>query len=420
MRSKYKFKMKPYNDAIKIGVSSFEARSIRKYIDVLSAKGYRIAMDIYSEMDLPPYNMSFYDGYAVHHEDTFGAKSSQPKILKLVGSIFKPTDVEDIKLSEGECVYVSANSPLPEGADAVVREEYTEKKGDTIIIKKEVRMWEDVVLKGEDVKKGEILIKKGSIIRGQDVGLMLEMGLKRVCVYRKPVIGLVSTGDELLEELEGGNPYPDNYSIIIKDLLDSLGIKTEILGIVHDDIEEIQEVIINNIESFDAIAIIGGASRGENDRTGSAIEKIGEIIFHATNLSPGKVSGLAKVRGKPVFIVPAHIGSAVSCIYNIMIPILSKIYLDGIQLIPKVNARLTADVDAKAYSYTFRTVKLRYTGEQLLATPHIKRLGGSTLLTILSQAQGYILLPPGSRASKGDLVEVNLFSPIEVLSWEMD
>jgi molybdopterin biosynthesis enzyme len=216
------------------------------------------------------------------------------------------------------------------------------------------------------------------------------------------------------------NPYPDNYSIIVKNLLDSLGFKAEILGIIHDDIEEIKGVIIDNIDSYDAIAIIGGASRGMNDKTGLAIEKTGEMIFHATNLSPGKVSGLAKIHGKPVFIVPAHIGSAVSCIYNIMIPILSNIYLDGIQLIPKVKARLTTDVDAKAYSYTIRTVSLRYGEEELSATPHIKRLGGSTLLTILSQAQGYILLPPGSKASKGDIVEVNLFSPIETLSWEME
>jgi len=149
-----------------------------------------------------------------------------------------------------------------------------------------------------------------------------------------------------------------------------------------------------------------------------SIEKVGEVIFHGTTLSPGKVSGVCRVDGKPVFLVPGHIGSATSCICNIIIPIISKIYYDGMELLPKVLAKLTTPVEARPGSYTFRTVSLEWCNDGLRATPHLKRLGGSTLITILSKAGGFILIPPGVKLSPGEIVRVTLLNPLEVFSWK--
>jgi len=154
------------------------------------------------------------------------------------------------------------------------------------------------------------------------------------------------------------------------------------------------------------------------DYTGIGVEKIGEVIFHGTTLSSGKVSGVYKVDAKPVFLITGHIGSATSCICNIIIPIISKIYYDGVELLPRVLAKLTTPVEARPGSYTLRTVSLEWHNDGLRAAPYLKRLGGSTLTTILSKPGGFILIPPGIKLSPGEIVKVTLLNHHEVSSWK--
>ncbi len=417
----YKFKPKPYEDALKLAFSSFKPRASRELVPVTSALGWRVAVEVVSNKYLPPNHIAFYDGYAVMFEDTIGADVTKPVKLRVRGSVLKEGDERELVIEKGYAAYVSSNAPLPRGANAVVREEFTDLVGDYVLIKKEVSLGENVVFKGEDIKPGDVLLEKGSILGAQDLGLLMELGVSRIYVYRKPTIGIIATGDELVEKLERGVPFPDNYSAILAFLFNMLGFYGRQIGIVRDNIGEIEEIISANIHLFDALALVAGASRGLRDYSGKVLENLGEIIFHSTNLRPGKVSGLARVEGKPVFLVPGHIGSAISCLYNIIVPIMSKIYYDGIQLVPKVKARLSSDVEARPGSYTFRTVSLSWSrGGTLVAAPHIRRMGGSTLLTILSRAQGYILIPPGSKLARGQVIEVSLFSPLESLRWSCE
>ena len=419
MPLEYRFKAKPYDEALKTALESFPQKSSCELIPIADALGRRIAEDIYAPFDMPLKNIAFYDGYAVRHEDTHGASASNRVKLKVIGSVLKNGEETGLRIDRGAAVYLSANSPLPEGADAVVREELTSREDDFVLVKKEVELYEDVVLRGEDAKKGEVLLSRGAIIRPQDQLLLSEIGLSRVRVYREPIIGVASVGDELLERFEKGIPYPDNYSFLLSSTLRLTGVKTSSLGILRDDPDEIAEFISKNIKYYDCLALIGGAARGVKDYTGMGIEKIGEVIFHATTLSPGKVSGVGRVENKPVFLVPGHIGSATSCICNVIIPIISKMYYDGVELLPKVFAKLTEPVEARPGLYTFRTVSLEWTNEGLNATPHLKRLGGSTLITILSRARGFILIPPGVKLSKGEIVKVTLLNHLEALSWKL-
>ena len=237
-------------------------------------------------------------------------------------------------------------------------------------------------------------------------------------MYREPTIGIVSVGDELLERFEKGVSYPDNYFFLVSSTLRLVGCRMAYLGILRDDPDEIAEFISKDIRYCDALALIGGAARGVRDYSVMGIERMGEIVFHGTTLSPCKVSGVCRVDGKPVFLVPGHIGSATSCICNIIISIISKIYYDEIELLPKVLAKLTTPVEARPGSYTFRTVSLEWCNEGLRATPHLKRLGGSTLITILSKAGGFILIPPRVKLSPGEIVRVALLNPLEVFSWK--
>jgi molybdenum cofactor synthesis domain-containing protein len=418
MPLEYKFKAKPYDEVLKSALQAFPQKAAYELVHVSEALGRRVAEDVHAPFDIPRKNIAFYDGYAVRHEDTKGATASNPIKLRVVGLVLKDGEEVGLRVEKGTAAYLSANSPLPEGADAVIREEFTSRQGDYVLVKKEAELYEDVVLRGEDVKKSEVLISRGSVIRPQDQVLLLEIGLTRVKVYREPIIGIASVGDEHLERFEKGIPYPDNYSFLLSSTLRLIGCKTVSLGIFRDDPEEIAELISKNIDYYDALTLIGGASRGMKDYTGMGVERIGEVIFHGTTLSPGKVSGVCKVNGKPVFIVPGHIGSAASCICNIIVPIISKTYYDGIELLPKVLAKLTTSVEARPESYTFRTVSLEWCNDGLNATPHLRRLGGSTLITILSKAGGFILIPPGVKLSAGEIVKVTLLNPLEAFSWK--
>ncbi|MEM2910681.1 MAG: molybdopterin molybdotransferase MoeA [Nitrososphaerota archaeon] len=417
MPIEYKFKAKPYEVALKESLDAFGSLASIELIPITEAVGRRIAIDAKSRSDMPPYNMAFYDGYAVKYEDTVGASASSPKKLRVIGQVLKVGDEVGLSVTKGTAVYLSSNSPLPDGANAVVRDEYTSREGGFVLIKKEVELHEDVILKGEDIKAGDIMVKRGTLLRPQDLVLLMEMGIYRIPVYREPTIAIASVGDEILEKFEKGNPYPDDYCILLSMLLRLVGIKTVSLGILRDNPEEIASTVSKNIGHYDAIALMGGGARGAKDFTGDALDRIGETIFHATTISPGKISGVWKVKEKPAFLVPGHIGSAIVCLYNFVIPVMSKIYYDGVSLVNKVSARLTIAVEARPGSYTVRTVNLNSKEDgTLVATPLLKRLGGSTLLTTLSRAHGYIVIPPGTKLSEGSAVEVTLFSPLELLS----
>jgi len=411
--SRYKLKAKSLEKALELSLNSFSSKASKILIPTVEALGYILAEDIVADRDLPPYNIAFYDGYAVRSKDTSGASPSKPVKLKLLGYVFKEGEQGQFKIEPGTTVYVSANSPLPEGADSIVRLEYTEQQDNVVLIKREVEPNQDIVLKGEDIKTGDIILSKGKVLRPQDIALLLEIEKYRIFVYRKPKIGIVAVGSELLERVDRGRIYPDNYSIFIQKLLSIIGLETHHLGIIPDDPKKIKDIILGNIDKLDVLLLVGGASIGLNDITGSSLEKLGEVIFHGTNLSPGKVSGLVMIKDKPVFLVPGHVGSAISCIYNFVIPLISKIFFDSNLRLPSVYAELTHDIDVKAGSYTFRTVSLIWKNNKLYARPHLKRLGGSTLLTIFTEAQGYILVPPGERPKAGDIIKVTLFSDME-------
>jgi molybdopterin molybdotransferase len=411
--ARYKLKAKPFHRAVEEMIDAFEDRSTAIYVPSDSALGYILAEDIYSPIDLPPYNVAFYDGYAVKSRDISSASASSPVELKVTGNIYKAGEEKGLYLERGQAIYVSANSPLPEGADTVVRMEYVEEKNGYILVKKAMDAGEDIVHKGEDLQKGDLILVRGQVIRPQDIALLLELNIHRVNVYRKPMVGILSVGTELKEKLSMGFPYPDNYSILLGESLKLMGAEVDILGVISDNPVEIREEVLEKTEVYDIIALIGGASIGLNDTTGHALEEIGEFIFHGTTLSPGKVSGVVKIRGKPVFLVPGHVGSAISCLYNFIYPLLMAKYLGGSSTLPKVYAELASDVPTKPRGYTFRTVSLKWIDDKIYAFPHEKRLGGSTLLTVLTRGRGFILIPPGVKPSRGDIVEVILFSHLE-------
>ncbi|MHC1636163.1 MAG: molybdopterin molybdotransferase MoeA, partial [Candidatus Methanospirareceae archaeon] len=256
------------------------------------ALGRVLAEDIISDFDIPPYDRAAMDGYAVRAENTFGASQSNPFMLKKVEG----------EVRDGECMPIQTGMRMPEGSNAVIMVEYTKDMGDKVKIFSAVTPGKNVSLRGEDVKKGEGVLRSGKILDAYDIGMLASIARKKVKVYRRAKVGIISTGDELLDpkessanELEeeigrGKAKVMDVNSYILEALTKKIAIPRRI-GIVKDEYEEIKRKIIHSTDFYDVLLITGGSSVGERDFLADIINDVGELVFHGVSIRPGEPTG---------------------------------------------------------------------------------------------------------------------------------
>ncbi|MGC9068721.1 MAG: molybdopterin-binding protein [Thermoprotei archaeon] len=273
---------------------------------------------------------------------------------------------------------------------------------------------ETVVMKGHDFRRGDVVLSKGALLRPQDVGLAMELGITRLMVYRKIRIGIIPIGSDLLERANNGIPYPDNYSQIVSYYLKLFNFDVQHYGIISDDKDEIRNKILKAVKENDAVLVVGGVSVSSNDPIPDVLNEIGTIIFHGLRISPGKVSGFAIVNKKPIFMIPGHVGSTIAALFLIVIPTLFHKLTGTRDPYIKIKAKLVGDAEVKPGSNAFRTVSLKYVNGEYEAKPIYKQLGGSPFLTLLTEANGFIIIKPDDKPSIGDIVEVRVFSFLEI------
>ena len=258
------------------------------------------AEDIFAPIDLPEFDRSAVDGYAVVAEDTFGSSPNNPVELKLIGKVhagMKPSDMP--KVNRGEAVEIYTGARLPEGANAVVMVEHTNKLGDSIEVLYPVSPYQNVSKKGEDYKKGELVIKKGTMIRPWHIAALAALNIPKVKVLRKPRFAVLSTGSELVEvgsELKEGNVV-NSSKPMLKSLLKELGCEVLDLGTIPDDLEKIKESIKEGLRVADAVIITGGTSVGELDLVPEAINSLGKpgLVVHGIMMRPAKPTGFGVI-----------------------------------------------------------------------------------------------------------------------------
>ncbi|MEM0021481.1 MAG: molybdopterin molybdotransferase MoeA [Fervidicoccaceae archaeon] len=404
-RRKIPLKLIELSEALSLGERSFSSTRFEEEISVELAMNRILAEELRFPRDFPSSDISFYDGFALRSEDTFNASPSSPVILRIVKEI----------TSAGECVLIGGGSPVPQGADAVLRLEEATIDGDKLIVKKPIPKGEGIVRRGSDGRGGEIAIPSGRILRAQDLVLVMELGRSRLRVLRRPIIGIAAVGSDLISRKAQGISYPDSYSFLPFFLLSSYGFEPHHIGIFPDDAEKLANSISSLSSFYDAIILVGGASVGEDDPCHDALLKAGRIIFHGIKVSPGKVSGMGIVGGKPVFLVPAHIGSAMASLLLIVIPLLSSAFYGTKDPYLKLRAKLMRGVEGRPGVLTFRTARVEYRGEYV-AEPISKEYGGSLFLTSITRANGFFLIEPGRKLNEGEVIELKLFSPPEALS----
>ncbi|MFV9510083.1 gephyrin-like molybdotransferase Glp [Tepidibacillus sp. LV47] len=391
----------------------FEAIHDVETVGIMEAVGRVLASDIVSSEDVPGFNRSTVDGYAVIARNTYGSSESMPTFFKIIGSVEMGKEVTQ-EIRDGEAMYVPTGGMLPKGADAVVMIEDVEVIGDLLNVFEQVAPRENVILQGEDVKLNEVILKKGHRLRPQDLGGLAAIGITEVTVYRKIKVGILSTGDELVppdtKELLTGQ-IRDINGISISAAVQALGGEAIYGGIVTDEYEEYLKRAKELFEQVDFLILSGGSSMGTKDYTNRVMNELGQpgVFVHGVAIKPGKPTIIANCDGKPVMGLPGHPVSAMVLFDLFATQILNQLH--GVitnRFAKQLKAKISRNVASQVGRTDYVRVKLEIRNDELWAIPVF---GKSGLITNLVKSDGMIEIPEFKEGIvEGEWVNVLLFS----------
>jgi molybdopterin molybdotransferase len=350
------------------------------------------AADVTSPADLPGFARSTVDGYAVLAADTYGASEGIPAYLELAGAVSMGVPA-DVAVAAGHAVAVPTGGVLPDGADAVVMVEHTaESMGGTVEVVRAVAPGDGLVRADEDVPRGGVLVRGGRRLRAQDVGLLAAAGAVSLAVHARPRVAIVSTGDELVPAstvtLTPGQ-VRDATSWALAALVSDAGGVADVRGIVADDADVLEGVLRDAVATSDLVVVSAGSSVGARDETAGVVARLGGpgIWCHGLALRPGKPTLLAECDGVPVVGLPGNPLSALVVFRLVGVPLVHR--LGGCTVVPPMpstRARLSRQVSSAAGRLDVVQVRL----VEGMAEP---LFGLSALLTVLTRADGYVVVP---------------------------
>lgn len=383
-------------------------------IEVASALGRVLAEDIAAPHPLPEFQRSTVDGYAVHAADTYGASDSQPAYLILIGEV-PMGDAPDFAIQAGECALIHTGGMLPNGADAAVMLEYAQS-----VQKKEIEIFravadgENVIAVGEDVTQGQVVQIKGTILRPAEIGGLMALGITQVKVVRKIRVGLISTGDEIINPQHAPRPgqVRDINSYTLGALVEKNGGVAIRYGIVRDQFEALKEAATMALSECDVLLITAGSSASTRDMTADVIRLLGSpgVLVHGINTRPGKPTILGVCSGKAVIGLPGNPVSALVNGYLFVVPVIEKLL--GVLPSPKptVAARLTVNLPSQAGREDWWPVKLIVHRQSSIVNYDADPIfGKSNLIFTLAAADGLLRIHPDATGlSAGEIVQIYL------------
>jgi molybdopterin molybdotransferase len=381
-------------------------------VNLFSAYNMVLAEDILSQEDVPGFSRSTVDGFAVKASDTFGATEALPAILTLTGEI-KMGQKTCITIEQAKTAKIPTGGMLPEGSDSVVMLEYTQLLDEnTVCIERPVAPGDNVVARGEDIKKGSILLKSGHTIRPQDLGALAGIGRSRVKVVKPPVVSVISTGDEIKNPDKDVAPgeVRDINTYAVCGLAAKWGAVPKPNGIVKDDFYLLQHAVKTSLCTSDIVLLSGGSSVGAKDHTVKVIDSLGKpgVLVHGLSVKPGKPTVIGVVDSKPIIGLPGHPVSAM-IIFELIVRPLISMFLGRPENFggTKIFARISRNISSAAGRQDFIRVRLEQRGGQIWAIPV---LGKSGLISTMVESHGLAQIPPEKQGfAEGDIVEVELF-----------
>lgn len=399
--------VKTPDEALEVIRGSFCCIAGEENVPLDQAAGRVLCKDIYASEYVPGFDRSTVDGYAVRAADTFGCTDAIPAILEKQAGIEMGSGAEPLR--QGCCAPIPTGGALPEGADAAVMQELAEDYGDgTVGITKPAAPGMNIIYRGDDVYPGKPVLKRGKVLSARHIGALAAMGMCEVPVYERIRVGIISTGDELVEveKTPAAGQIRDVNTAMLAALCREMGCDTVEYGIVRDEEKLIGSMLDRALNECHMVLMSGGSSVGEKDAACRIMAARGEILFHGIAMKPGKPTILCKSGKKPVIGLPGHPG-ATFLVSRLLLPqLLCSIGGREVRRYP-VQARLAEPVSANHGRAQYTAVKLMDNGENVVAVP---ARGQSGLITNLAYSDGFFCIPRDTEgAAAGETVQVYLY-----------
>jgi len=401
--------MRPFRETIAVEDAKALALEAASPVDrseriaLRDATGRVLATSAVSAIDVPPFDRAAMDGYAVVAGDTFGASRDCVKTLRLVHTSYSG-DAPAQAIASGECVEIATGAPLPDGADAVVMVEETEKTTEGVRIFTPVYPGQHVGRRAADISKGQTVVASGSVLNAGSIGALAAVGTTTIEVIARPHVAILSTGNEIIEPgqpLGPGQIYNINR-FTLTSIIETHGGTVSAVDTVVDTLADLVEAICRNAAA-DLIVFSGGSSVGERDLMLDAVRQTGEVIFHGIAVKPGKPTLLGKVGSTPVLGMPGNPTSCLSNAYLLVIPMLRQMARLPPYEPPTIHVPLARRIVSTTGRHQFFTVRV-VDGS---AIPAFK---GSGDITSMAHADGYIEIPAQTDiVEAGEMVKVKLF-----------
>jgi molybdenum cofactor synthesis domain-containing protein len=373
-------------------------------VPLVEADGRVVARDVVADQDVPPFDRAAMDGYAVVAEDTFGAGRHEPRVVRCIEQVFTG-QVPTRHLARGMCMEIATGAPIPDGADAVVMVEETEKDeaGDVRVFAP-VHPRQNVGRRGADISQGQALVGRAQTLNPGRLGALAAIGVGDVEVFARPRIALLSTGNEIVEPgqaLAPGQIYDVNKYTLSAIIRRHGGVARHhpTAADTLDDLERALDACLDD----DVVVFSGGSSVGERDLIIDVLRKRGELLFHGIAVKPGKPTALGRIDGKPVLGMPGYPTSCLSNGYMLLVPLLRRMARLPEYRPRSVTVPLAQRIVSTTGRHQFYTVRI----VNGTAAPAFKASGD---ITSMSQADGYIEIPAQTDiVERGQMVEVKLF-----------
>lgn len=368
---------------------------------------------VYAPHPLPTFDRSAVDGYAVRAVDTFGVSDALPAYLALVGEVLMG-EAPSFSLSPNQCAIVHTGGMLPQGADAVVMLEHTQVvRSGVIEVLRAVAVGENILKAGEEVNQGEEVIPAGKRLRPAEIGGLMALGLTRLKVAKRPLVGILSTGDEVIPPhmpLQPGK-VRDVNTYTLSTLIEQSGGLPVSYGIIADQEDEMRRMANKALQECHMVIITAGSSASVRDLTAQVIQDMGRpgVLVHGLSIRPGKPTILAICNGKPVVGLPGNPMSALVIANLFVVPMVYALLGLNHETLPQpsVTARLTINVPSQAGREDWAPVRLIVTQNDTLAEPIY---GKSNMIFALVAADGLVRIPADATGlNANELVEVRLF-----------
>jgi molybdopterin molybdotransferase len=390
-------------EILRSSVEPLEAEPVR----LEEALGRTLAGEIISAEQVPAFDKSAMDGYALRAAETFGASPTDPVPLKVIGEIF-PGEVGDLEVGPGEAARIMTGAPFPDGADAVLMAEQTTDRGNRVLVHGSVVPGRNVARAGEDIKQGDRVLERGRLLRPQDLGVLASIRMVDLQVTRRPVVGIISTGNELVEpdSAEAGRPgrVVNSCRPMLEGLVRATGGLPRSLGTLRDDRELLREALATF--EGDILLTTGATSAGKEDYLPGLLAELGELLVHGVNIRPASPVGFGRMGKRLAVLLP---GNPVAAMVGFDVFVRPALQLLLGQREERWNRRVRGRLRRKLASALNRTDFVRV---QLVGEGEVEplRSGGAGILISVTRADGFVIVPRDDEGLEaGTEVEVYLF-----------